>query len=127
MTFSVYEAIADPTRRSILDALAAGEQPVNRLAEPFVMSRPAVSQHLRVLREAGLVRERRVGRERRYSLDATPLGEVAIWIATYRRFWANRMDRLGAVLEEIEPSHEPSHGPSPTTGARRRSLRRRDG
>ena len=123
MTFSVYEAIADPTRRSILDALAAGEQPVNRLAEPFVMSRPAVSQHLRVLREAGLVRERRVGRERRYSLDATPLGEVAIWIATYRRFWADRMDRLGAVVEEIEPSH----GPSPTTGARRRSPRRRDG
>ena len=104
MSLSVYEAIADPTRRSLLDALTRGEQPVNQLAEPFAMSRPAVSQHLRVLREAGLVRERRVGRERRYSLDARPLESVAAWVVQYRRFWRERLDRLGGVLEEIEPS-----------------------
>ena len=76
----VYTAIADPTRRGLLDLLAEGERPVKRLAEPFAMTRPAVSQHLRVLREAGLVTERRVGRERRYRLRAAPLREVDEWV-----------------------------------------------
>src|SRR5258707_3570770 len=69
---STLRAIADPTRRDLLGLLAEGEQPVNRLAEPFAMSRPAISQHLRVLRDAGLVTERRIGRERWYRLRTAP-------------------------------------------------------
>ena len=96
----VYQAIADPTRRRLLDLLTAGERPVNNLARPFAMSRPAVSQHLRVLREAGLVAERRVGRERRYSLRAAPLREVYDWVAHYDRFWREHLGKLGEYLKE---------------------------
>jgi DNA-binding transcriptional ArsR family regulator len=95
----VYTAIADPTRRGLLDLLAEGERPVKRLAEPFAMTRPAVSQHLRVLREAGLVTERRVGRERRYRLRAAPLREVDEWVGHFERFWRGRLEALGEHLE----------------------------
>ena len=95
----VFHAIADPTRRQLLAMLRGGEQPVNRLADAFDVSRPAISQHLRVLREAGAVTERRVGRERRYRLRAVALREVARWVSQYERFWADRMDRLGAYLD----------------------------
>jgi DNA-binding transcriptional ArsR family regulator len=93
-------AIADPTRRDLLGLLAGGEQPVNRLAEPFAMSRPAISQHLRVLREAGLVTERRVGRERWYCLEPAPLRAVSAWVRQYEQFWDARLHALGDYLEE---------------------------
>ena len=83
----IFAAVADPTRRRLLDLLSVGEQAVNELAEVFRISRPAVSQHLRVLREVGAVAERRVGRERRYRLRPAPLREVAAWIARYERLW----------------------------------------
>jgi DNA-binding transcriptional ArsR family regulator len=83
----VYRAIAEPTRRAILDLLARGEQSVGWLAARFPISQPALSQHLRVLREAGLVRVRRQGRNRMYSIDAGPLRDVYRWTGRYRRSW----------------------------------------
>lgn len=84
---SPFRAIADPTRRELLDLLAEGEQPVYRLAAHFAMTRPAISQHLRILRQAKLVDERRVGRERWYRLEPTALSEVSDWLRRYERFW----------------------------------------
>lgn len=103
MTPDVYRAISDPTRRQILDLLATSERPVGELAAPFAMSQPAISQHLRVLREAGLVAERRVGRQRRYRLNPEPLKEVATWVAQYERFWRDRFTALERYLDEEEP------------------------
>ena len=96
----VFHAIADPTRRRLLDLLGEGERPVRSLAEPFAITRPAISQHLRILREAGLVSERRVGRERRYRIEPDRLREVSDWVAQYEGFWRDRLDRLGKHLEE---------------------------
>jgi DNA-binding transcriptional ArsR family regulator len=98
----VFHAIADPTRRQILDALAEGAQPVNRLLPLFQMSQPAVSQHLRVLREVGLVTEHRAGRQRIYSLSAEGLAEVARWVTQYERFWNRRLDRLAEYLDRTQ-------------------------
>lgn len=78
----------------MLDLLAEGDRPVNAIAENFVMSRPAVSQHLRILLDAGLVTERRHGRERRYRLAPERLGPVRDWISHYERFWDDRLERL---------------------------------
>jgi DNA-binding transcriptional ArsR family regulator len=86
----IFAAVADPTRRRLLDLLSVGEQAVNELAELFRISRPAVSQHLRVLRDVGAVAEQRVGRERRYRLRPAALREVAAWIARYERLWSGR-------------------------------------
>ena len=100
MAPDVFFAIADPTRRRLLEAL--GKQPaqaVNSLAAPFSMTRPAISQHLRILRDAGLVIEHRVGRERRYQLRAAPLREVSDWVSQYERFWPGHLRRLGAYLD----------------------------
>lgn len=102
----VYQAIADPTRRRILDLLAEKERPVTELAAPFAMSRPAVSQHLRVLLEAGLVAERRAGRRRLYRLQAGPLQDIDGWLGAYRRFWGIRLQALGEYLD-AEREHEP--------------------
>lgn len=96
----VFHAIADPTRRAILDLLAEGELAVKELQPRFPMSQPALSQHLRVLREAGLVSERRVGRLRIYRLNARPLNDVGNWLARYERFWDERFDRLGRLLDD---------------------------
>ena len=96
----VFSAIGEPTRRRLLDLLGRGEQPVNRLAQPFRMTRPAISQHLRVLRHAGLVTVRRVGRERRYRLRAKPLEEVYDWVAHYERFWRKKLKALGKYLDQ---------------------------
>ncbi|MGI8690918.1 MAG: ArsR/SmtB family transcription factor [Thermomicrobiales bacterium] len=98
----VFDAIAHPARRALLDALRAGPRPVHELASAFAMSRPAVSQHLRVLREAALVMEERVGRERHYRLDAGPLCQVDAWVAGYERFWRNRLVMLGELLDDEE-------------------------
>jgi DNA-binding transcriptional ArsR family regulator len=99
----VYYAIADPTRRAILDHLGRGEQPVMELAGRFDISLSAVSQHMRVLREVGLVQVRRVGRERHYRLNAHPLREVADWTAGYERFWS---DKLTALAEHLEKEQQ---------------------
>lgn len=93
-------ALGDPTRRAILDLLRGGERPAGELAARFPISRPAVSKHLRVLREAGLVSERREGRHRLYALDPRPLAELDQWLQTYRTFWAARLLDLKRVVED---------------------------
>lgn len=96
----VFRAIADPTRRAILDRLRAGPAPVNDLAGDFDQTRPAISKHLRVLRAARLVSERKVGRERLYALEPAPLQRAAGWLEGYRGFWQHNLDRLKRYLEE---------------------------
>jgi DNA-binding transcriptional ArsR family regulator len=97
-----FAALADPTRRAILGRLTAGEATVTELAEPFDMSLPAVSKHLKVLERAGLIAR---GRERQWRpsrLEAGPLKEVAEWTEPFRRFWEESYDRLDAYLEELQ-------------------------
>ncbi len=96
----IFQAIADPTRRALLDRLRDGEQPVKQLAEPFNMSLPAISQHLQILCEAGLVQVRKAGRQRLYRLNPEPLKEVSDWITHYEQFWQEKLDALGKYLEE---------------------------
>lgn len=96
----IYRAIADPTRRAILDRLRAGPVPVNALADDFRQSRPTISKHLRVLRQARLVSERRSGRERLYRLQPAPLREVQRWIEGYRDFWQSSLSNLKRLLED---------------------------
>ncbi|HXE74389.1 MAG TPA: metalloregulator ArsR/SmtB family transcription factor [Candidatus Xenobia bacterium] len=96
----VFQAISDPTRRRLVERLSRSELSVNALARPFRMSRPAISQHLRVLRRAGLVRVRRAGRERYYRLYVLPLRRVHDWVSHYERFWKDKLTALGKYLEE---------------------------
>jgi DNA-binding transcriptional ArsR family regulator len=91
-------ALADPTRRQIVALLAAGEVSAGELAGHFPVSRPAVSRHLRVLREAGLVQVRAEGQRRVYALEPGPLAELDAWLAPYRRLWAQRLDALDAEI-----------------------------
>jgi DNA-binding transcriptional ArsR family regulator len=95
------EALADPTRRTIVELLAERELSAGELAARFDTSRPAVSRHLRVLREQGLVTARIEGRRRLYSLDPEPLEELDEWLSHYRRFWTNRLDALGVELKRL--------------------------
>ena len=97
----VFRAVADPTRRAILDFLEGGERAVHELLSLFTMSQPALSKHLKVLLGTGLVGVRKVGRERRYRLEATRLKEVADWVLHYEGFWKEKLDRLGGVLDEM--------------------------
>jgi DNA-binding transcriptional ArsR family regulator len=92
------QAIGDPTRRELLTLLAGGEQTAGELAARFAVSRPAISRHLRVLRESGLVRVRADGRERRYVLEPGPLREIDEWLAPYRELWARRLDALDTEI-----------------------------
>ena len=96
----VFRAIVDPTRRAILDRLRAGPANAGALAADFRQSRPAISKHLKVLRESRLVTEERVGRERIYTLDPVPLQRVAGWIEGYRSFWQSSLTNLKRYLEE---------------------------
>lgn len=98
----VFRAISDPTRRTLLDLLASEEQPVSALVGRFEMTQPAISQHLRVLREAGLVRERRQGRQRLYRLHPEPLREAYDWLGHYERFWREKLAALGEHLRKTE-------------------------
>jgi len=93
------EALADPTRRTIVELLAGGERSAGEIAAQFETSRPGVSRHLRVLREQGLVRAREEGRLRLYSLDPRPLEELDEWLARYRSLWPNRLDALRVELQ----------------------------
>lgn len=96
----VFTAISHPARRHMLDLLAEADRSVNAIAGHFKMSRPAVSQHLRVLLDSGLVTEERHGRERRYHLVPEQLGSVRDWIARYERFWDDHLQRLQELLSQ---------------------------
>ena len=102
--FSVgaFAAISEPARRQILELLRERERPVGDLVEHLQLSQPGVSKHLRVLREAGLVRVRRDGKRRWYGLRAEPLAELDAWLAPYRELWAGRLDALEQHLDENE-------------------------
>ena len=96
----VFAALAAPSRRAMLEVLARGEVPVMTLADSFEMTLSAVSQHLAILREAGLVSQRKEGRQRLYSLNPEPLRAVSDWLEFYEPFWKGRLDRLGHYLDE---------------------------
>jgi DNA-binding transcriptional ArsR family regulator len=103
---ATFAALADPTRRAILARLASGEASVTELAEPFDMSLPAVSKHLKVLERVGLIARNREAQWRRCRLDAAPLRDVSQWIDQYREFWEERLDRLEAYLAELQQDAE---------------------
>lgn len=106
---TTFAALADPTRRAILARLASGEASVQELAEPFEISLPAVSRHLKVLAHAGLIARGRDAQWRPCRLEATPLREVADWVVQYRRFWEQSLDRLDVYLKELQ-AKEKKHG-----------------
>jgi DNA-binding transcriptional ArsR family regulator len=97
-----FGALADPTRRAILARLASGEASVTELAEPFAMSMPAISKHLKVLERAGLIARGREAQWRPCRLQAGPLQDVAGWVEHYRRFWEESLDRLDDYLKELK-------------------------
>lgn len=97
-----FAALADPTRRAILSRLALGEFSVTDLAQPFEMSLPAVSKHLKVLERGGLIRRGREAQWRPCRLEAAPLKEAADWVGDYRRFWEQSLDRLDDYLKELQ-------------------------
>jgi len=96
----VFAALANPARREVLRLLLDEPMAAGDLAERFTMARPSLSEHLRVLREAGLVTERRQGRNRVYTLDAAPLEEVSTWLTPYERFWRTKLANLRDLLDE---------------------------
>jgi DNA-binding transcriptional ArsR family regulator len=98
----VFAALASPARREVLRLLLDGPMAAGEIAERFEMRRPSLSEHLRVLREAGLVTERRQGRNRVYSLDAGPLEEVATWLTPYERYWRTKLTELRELLDTEE-------------------------
>lgn len=98
----VFGALADPTRRAILARLAKGEATVKELAEPFQMSAPAITKHLKVLQRAGLISQGRQAQWRPCKLEAKPLQDASDWIAQYRRFWEESFERLEDYLREIQ-------------------------
>jgi DNA-binding transcriptional ArsR family regulator len=106
---TTFAALADPTRRAILARLATGERSVTELAEPFTMSLPAVSKHLRVLERAGLIARGREAQWRPCRIDAAPLKEVAEWTERFRAVWEQRFDRLDSYLQELK-AKEKRHG-----------------
>jgi DNA-binding transcriptional ArsR family regulator len=97
-----FAALADPTRRRILEHLAHGDHCVTDLARPYSMSLPAVSKHLRVLEKAGLVRRRRRGRVHSLKLEAKPMQQAQAWIEEYRKFWEESFDRLDEYLKQLQ-------------------------
>ena len=111
---ATFQALADPTRRAVLDLLRGGSQPAGQIANAFPVSRPAISKHLRLLRRAHLVREHREGRHRVYQLNPAPLRAVDSWIEQYRIFWTNSLNSLKTFVEaeyekelqEEEKSHK---------------------
>ena len=105
-----FAALADPTRRRILAHLARGDRCVTHLARPHAMSLPAVSKHLRVLEQAGLLRRRRAGRVHEMRLEAKPLKQAAEWVEEYRKFWEGSLDRLAKYLESTSESAQKKGG-----------------
>ena len=107
---AAFAALADPTRRAILARLVSGECSVTELAEPFDMSLPAVSKHLRVLERAGLIARRREAQWRLCRIEPRPLKEVADWAESYRHIWEERLDRLDEYLQHLKAKERKSHG-----------------
>ena len=103
---TTFAALSDPTRRAILARLASGETSVTELAEPFEMSLPAVSKHLKVLERAGLITRGRAAQWRPCRLEAAPLKDAADWLEAYRRFWEQSLDRLEDYLRELQTAGE---------------------
>jgi DNA-binding transcriptional ArsR family regulator len=112
---ATFMALADPTRRAILSRLARGEASVLELAEPFAMSQPAISKHLKVLERAGLISRGRDAQRRPCRIEAKPLAEATGWLARYRRLWAGNFARLDAVLAELK-----AEAPKPKRAQRHR-------
>jgi DNA-binding transcriptional ArsR family regulator len=110
---ATFAALADPTRRAILARLASGECSVTELAEPFEMSMPAVSKHLRVLERAGLIARRREAQWRPCRIEGGRLKDVADWTERYRHIWEDRLDRLGTYLQQMKSKEEQRHGRKP--------------
>jgi len=107
---ATFAALADPTRRAILARLAEGEASVKDLSEPFAISQPAISKHLRVLERAGLIEQGRQAQWRPRRLRAGPLREVADWLGQYRRHWEDSFERLDAYLREVQDAQEQQNG-----------------
>lgn len=103
----VFGALADPTRRAILAQLAEGPRAVGELANPYDLSGPAITKHLKVLERAGLVRVERLAQRRPRALRAEPLREAQVWLERYRRFWEQSFDRLDAYLQELQTEDTP--------------------
>ncbi len=98
----IFKALADPTRRHMLERLSAGERNATELREGLAMSQPAISQHLAVLRSAGLIEEEKSGRQMRYRIRPDGLAPVVDWLARYHAFWPERVDRLKTLLREMD-------------------------
>lgn len=109
MRRDAFQAIADPTRRTIIGILSTSTLNVNDLSDQFAMSRTAVSKHLKILQECGMVQVEKQGRERLYQAKLESLAEVAVWVNQYRLFWNDRLDRLEALLEADSKSKSTSH------------------
>jgi DNA-binding transcriptional ArsR family regulator len=105
-TSDVFNAIAEPQRREILALLQGGERPVTELARELGMAQPGASKHLRVLREVGLVQDRRAGKQRLYSLDARGLRPVHDWTGGFERFWNESFERLDAYVQDLEQARQ---------------------
>jgi DNA-binding transcriptional ArsR family regulator len=105
---ATFAALADPTRRAILARLASGEASVTELAEPFDMSQPAISKHLKVLEKAGLVTRGQEAQRRPRRIEAAPLAEATEWLERYRRIWEGNFQRLDALLEELKSTRKKS-------------------
>ena len=103
-------ALADPTRRAILARLSRGEANVTELAEPFALSLPGVSKHLKVLQRAGLITQGRKAQWRPCRIEAAPLKDVSDWVEQYRAIWEQRFDRLDEYLRELKNKEEKNHG-----------------
>jgi DNA-binding transcriptional ArsR family regulator len=124
---NTFAALADPTRRAILARLAGGETSVTELAEPFHISLPAVTKHLKVLERAGLISRGRQAQWRPCRLEAQPLREASGWIDQYRAFWEQRFDRLDAYLRELQAQDTPpatTASPSPSSKERKHGRRK---
>jgi DNA-binding transcriptional ArsR family regulator len=105
-TSDVFNAIAEPQRRDILVLLRSGERPVTRLAEELGMTQPGASKHLRVLREVGLVRDRKAGKQRLYDLDARGLRPIHEWIGGFEQFWNSSFDRLDEYVQDLKAERQ---------------------
>jgi DNA-binding transcriptional ArsR family regulator len=101
-----FAALADPTRRRIVELLADGERSAGDIVQRFTLTQPAVSQHLRALRDAGLVRARQDAQRRMYSIDGRGLAEIDAWLSRYRVFWTTHLDALERALQDEEKNHE---------------------
>jgi DNA-binding transcriptional ArsR family regulator len=116
---ATFAALADPTRRAILARLASGEASVTELAEPFAMSQPAISKHLKVLERAGLISRGQEAQRRPRRLEAKPLADLSEWLEGYRQFWEGSFQRLDTLLDEMKTTEKKSGARS----ARRRKHR----